>query len=153
MKWLKPNLGNHNEIRYTMSVLRIFDTFKGPIKIDTESITKPSTACGETVTEILKFIKKTNLLKGIKKESGYLPLSNKAGPNGPCTLSCLADLSALKKLKNKKVYQAIYMQLKNEISWLNMLGHDEHEGKTYDAVTIGLQDKFDKTRTISILDF
>jgi hypothetical protein len=33
-----------------------------------------------------------------------------------------------------------------------MKGHKPHEGKVYDAITIGLQDKFNKTRTISILD-
>jgi hypothetical protein len=33
-----------------------------------------------------------------------------------------------------------------------MQGHRPHEGQVFDAITIGLQDSFDKTRTISILD-
>jgi hypothetical protein len=99
-----------------MSVLRIFDTFKGPIKIDTESVTSPSTACSETIKDILKFINKTSLLKNISIEDGYLPLSNKAGPNGPCTLASLADLTALHKLPNKKVINAIETQIQKDIS-------------------------------------
>lgn len=33
-----------------------------------------------------------------------------------------------------------------------MNGHDPHYGEVFDAITVGLQDKFNKTRTISILD-
>lgn len=153
IRWLKPNLGDHDDVRYSMSILRVLDTFKGPINIDTKSITDPSDANEETIKDILLFIKRCNLLKDIKVLPGYLPLSNKAGPNGPCTLACLADLSAIKGLKNKKVYQAVRVQIKETLNWLNMDGHDTHEGKVYDAVTIGLQDKFDKTRPVSILDF
>jgi len=88
--------------------MRVTDTFRGTIVMDTSTITDKSTACPKLISEIKLFIKKTKILKEISiHKEGYLPLSNKAGPNGPCTLSCLADLTALKESKNLKLYQAI----------------------------------------------
>jgi len=114
-KWLKPNRGNKSELRYAFSVFRITDTFTGPINIDTKTITNPSTACPELLSEIKAFIAKSRLLKRFAdiedKETGYLPLSNKGGPNGPCTIAAIADLTALKNSKNKKLLKTIKLQM------------------------------------------
>jgi len=135
-------------------MMRITDTFKGTIVMDTSTITDKSTACPKLISEIKSFIKKTKILHNIPKhKKGYIPLSNKAGPNGPCTLSCLADLTALKRSKNTKLYKAIQTQLSETIPWLKMIGHDPVDFDVIEAKTIGISDKFCKTRLISIAEF
>jgi len=141
-------------MRYAFSMMRITDTFRGTVVMDTSTITDKSTACPMLVSEIKQFIKKTNILKDIPLHTqGYIPLSNKAGPNGPCTLSCLADLTALKNSKNKNLYKAIQKQLSETIPWIHMDTHDPVDFDVIEAKTIGIADKFCKTRLISIAEF
>jgi len=45
------------------------------------------------------------------------------------------------------------MQLSKTIPWLKMIGHDPVDFKVIEAKTIGIADKFCKTRLISIAEF
>merc|ERR1712129_496726 len=98
IKWLKPNLKDTNSRRYSNSVIRIIDLFIGKVDEDVSTITGKSTACQRRIYDILRYIEKCPLMKLLPKDiKNYLPLSNKAGPNGPCSVSALDDLTALLK--------------------------------------------------------
>ena len=73
--------------------------FKGDVDTNTDTITNTSTAIPEVLSELLKFIRNKSIL--VKRlpdlVDSSLILSNKAGPNGPATITCVEDVNALRK--------------------------------------------------------
>jgi hypothetical protein len=154
IKFLKPNLTSLNDMRYSLSIMRVIELFKGKTDKDTSTITDESTASPKTLHDIEKFISKCKWLKHIKPvDTGYLPMSNRAGPNGPASIAALADLTALRREENQNLLEAIKEQLKVTISWLNIDAHEEIEGEWQHSKLVFLADRACKTRVIAIADW
>jgi len=117
IKFMKPNRNDLNECRYSISIMRIIELFKDKTSSDTSTITDKSTADPILIQDIKEFISKCHWLKSIEPINvGYLPMSNRAGPNGPASISSIADLTALRQKENAELYDAIKQQLRVTIS-------------------------------------
>jgi hypothetical protein len=88
-----------NDKRYILSVLRIIDTFTGAPEIKINTITDQPHYEEDLVNDIIDYIPRWYLGKALKKrfkiQLGRPVLSNRAGPNGPCSLSMMLDLEAI----------------------------------------------------------
>jgi len=152
IKFLKPKARCLNGKRYAMSVIRIIELFRCKPANDTSTITDAPTYNKARVEDIIKFIPKSKILKKLPYTvlPSYLPLSNKAGPNGPATLSAVEDMTALRR--NPKQYYAVTTLLnQSNLSWLNFEAQAPLLGEFINAKTIFLSDKACKTRLISIM--
>lgn len=154
--FLKPDRKHVNSMRYSLSFIRLCEEFKLAPKYSTDTIILPSTANEELVEDIVSFVKTWDGIKFVPQlKPGNLVLSNKAGPNGPATISCLQDLAALRAPGNGKLLSSIQELLKISISWmdLNKYNTDDVLDKPKHSKLCLLQDKAGKTRIIAIADW
>jgi len=80
-------------------------------------------------------------------------LSNRAGPNGPASITCLKDLTALRADKDKTLYTTLRDYFDKMIPEIDM---EEYEDSTESGLIhsklVFLQDKACKTRVVAIAD-
>jgi hypothetical protein len=156
-KVLKPWKINSNspvdEIRYVMSVWRILDTFRCEPEYKVSTIITQTEPDKSLICEITDFIKSWQGMKllGSKPSKGYLIMSNRAGPNGPASVSCLEDLKPLRE--SKELYNSVKKLLRISVPGLNI---DTYEaptsGRTHSKLVL-LSDKACKTRVVAIADW
>jgi hypothetical protein len=136
-------------------MLRVLELIKLPPAYEVDTITSPSTANPKLVEEVREFILSWPGLKLLPDlEPGKLILSNKAGPNGPATRSCLEDLFALRARSNSSLLTAIQEMLKISIPWFDLKKYKTLEKSSkLSSKLVLLSDKFGKTRVIAIADW
>jgi len=152
INFLKPKLDDVNEIRYSLSVFRIIESFRSEPVYDVESITSDSTADENLIEEISCYIRSWDKLRLIPKlVPSQLVMSNKAGPNGPATISAIKDLTALRK--EPKLLDSIKQMLRISSTFIDLDSYQSHEGDYKSSKLVLLSDKACKTRTIAIADW
>lgn len=126
---------------YTNSFMRVIDLFQGPVDTSIDTVIKPSTAKKSALKGLLKFIRtKSRLVENLPNiEDSYLVMSNKAGPNGPATVTCVQDLNALRK--DPKLYYHVSEMIKmSNLKWLRMDNQPHMRGNFRHSKTAFLQD-------------
>lgn len=160
IRFLKPDRSDVNMVRYSLSVVRCWEEFTVEPVYDPSTITNESTANKELLQEICSFIDSWPGIKILPElKPGNFVLSNKAGPNGPATISCLYDLAALRQPGNEALLDSIEELLKTSISFIDLSKYDTSGVEPRSQRTLAhsklvlLRDKFGKTRTIAIADY
>ena len=153
IKFLKPNRRSIPEMRYVLSVWRIIELFKGKVDTNTSTIENTSTLKPHVLNELLKFIRnKSKLVKNLPdlKDSSLI-LSNKAGPNGPATITCIEDVNALRK--DPILYYHVSELIKHSnLTWLRMDVQPHMRGNFSHSKIVFLSDRALKTRVVAIAD-
>jgi hypothetical protein len=154
-KVLKPWWVDHTspicDIRYTMSIFRISEVFQCKPEYKVNSIIDSTNPKKDVMESIMNFISTWSSLQYMPKENkGYLIMSNKAGPNGPASVSCIDDLKPLRA--DPQLYSSVKSLLKVAIPWLDIDGYQEGTGKRHSKLVL-LADKACKTRVIAIGDW
>jgi len=161
IKWVKPDRTQRESVMYSLSILRIIESFTCEPSYDVSTITDPSTADPMLITEICNYIDSSpKILKVLPKElkGPEIVLSNKAGPNGPASISALDDLVALQQ-ELPSVLNLIEERLTRYGSdilpsdYLESLETKVGEKVYLHSKTVFLSDKACKTRVIAIADW
>lgn len=87
-----------------------------------------------------------------KLPSSQLVTSNKAGPNGPATITAIQDLTALRQ-NDQELLSNIKELLGLTAQGLDMDSYKSHEGSFKPSKLVLLSDKACKTRVIAIADW
>jgi hypothetical protein len=156
LSFLRPDLKDGNSIRYSLSVLRLIEEFRCKPEYLVDTIISNSNAKHEVLSEILEYIRgKPRILKVLPKEIGdpRLVLSNKAGPNGPASITCLQDLAALRQPGNETLYTYINNFIKDNVIKVDMDKYESPSGEWKHSKLVLLSDKACKTRVIAIADW
>lgn len=155
--FLKPDRSDVNMMRYSLSIMRCFEMFRLKPEYDPSTIINKSTANEELISDICSFIESWPGIKILPElKPGNLVLSNKAGPNGPATLSCLRDLTALRACEDNSLLSAITELLNYSVPFLQLSMYDSEMDSSKEPIhskLVLLEDKFGKTRTIAIADY
>jgi len=150
--WKISTKSSTDEIRYVMSVWRSIDLFRTSPKYEVETIVSQTQPDENLIDEITDFIKSWKGLKllGSKPDKGYLIMSNKAGPNGPASISCIHDLKPLRE--SPLLYINIQRLMNISVPGLIL---DDYKtptwGRTHSKLVL-LSDKACKTRVVAIAD-
>lgn len=142
-----------DKIRYIISFWRSIDLLRISPQYEVSTIVTKTTPDVNLMEDIKSFIKSWSGLKllGSKPSPGYLVMSNKAGPNGPATVSCLDDLHPLRE--SKDLYAAVEKLLHISVPDLRMDIYDDiTPGKQHSKLVL-LSDKAGKTRVVAIADW
>lgn len=153
ISFLKPDLNDVYSIRYSLSVMRIIEEFRCKPDYDVSTITDPSTADYKLINEIRGYIRNWWFIQHMPDlKPTKLVLSNKAGPNGPATMSCLQDLTGLSKdmrlagnIDELLSFSAPYLE--------HTMQYELPEGDFLNSKLVFLSDKACKTRIIAIADW
>jgi len=152
INFLKPKLDDVYEIRYSMSVFRIIESFRSKPEYKIDTIVDPSSADESLIDEISTFIRSWDKLKLIPQlVPSQLVMSNKAGPNGPATISAIKDLTALRK--EPLLLESISEMMKLTSPNIDMNSYKSHSGDFKSSKLVLLSDKACKTRVIAIADW
>jgi hypothetical protein len=122
---------------------------------EVSSITDPSSSDNEVVGEIMEYIRsKPKILKVLPTDLMYadLVMSNKAGPNGPASISCLKDLAGITQ-KAPHLLETIKRRIAKYAGMLNFDGYEIPSGEFLHSKLVLLSDKACKTRVIAIADW
>jgi len=155
LRFLKPDLNDVYNVRYSFSVMRIIESFRCKPDYSVSTITNKFSGSEELVNEISNYIHKWPIAKAMPKLGhSRLILSNRAGPNGPSTISCLKDLVAL-KLREPTVFTAVSIMLGKYFPYINMTDYKipKSPGNKLTGKLVLLSDKACKTRVIAIADW
>lgn len=153
--FLKPDRSDVNMVRYSLSIVRCWEEFRLIPEYDPSTITNESSADETLIAEICSFVDTWPGIKLLPElKPGNFVLSNKAGPNGPATLSCLKDLEALRQPGEGVLKDAVEELLKISIPFIDLSKYDTSSvQKSIHSKLVLLSDKFGKTRTIAIADY
>lgn len=141
-------------MRYSLSFLRIIELFKGRVDTDISTIEETSTASPVALKELLWFIRnKSKLVRRLPnlKDSSFI-MSNKAGPNGPATITCVQDINALRKDPSLYYHVSELIKLSN-LSFLRMDLQPHMKGNFQHSKIVFLRDRAMKTRVVAIADW
>lgn len=100
LNFIKPNKLSEDSMRYSLSVFRLIEEFRCTPSLDVSTIMDESTADRDLINDIIKYIEsRPKILEVLPEELGSpaIILSNKAGPNGPASISADKDLEALQQ--------------------------------------------------------
>jgi hypothetical protein len=151
--FLKPDVNNVYSVRYSLSVLRVIETFRCEPRYSVSTITDESTADQDLIEEISAFIRTIPFLRKFPKlGTSRLVMSNRAGPNGPATITAIKDLTALRQ-GDPGLLSNIKELLGLTVPHLNMESYKSHEGSFKASKLVLLSDKACKTRVIAIADW
>jgi hypothetical protein len=153
--YLKPTLEDKLSVMYSLSFIRIIEEFKMTPQYEVSSITDPSSSDKQVIGEITEYIRsKPKILKVLPTELMYadLIMSNKAGPNGPASISCLSDLAGLTQ-KAPELLETIKRRIEKYAGMLNFDGYEIPNGEFKHSKLVLLSDKACKTRVIAIADW
>jgi hypothetical protein len=117
-----------------------------------DTIEEASTANEELVEEISNYIRTWPMLKYIPRlgQSQFVS-SNRAGPNGPASITAIKDLTALRK--EPELLSAIRSMLSITSPYMDIDSYKSHEGDFKTSKLVLLSDKACKTRVIAIADW
>jgi len=154
IKFLKPNLEDIYSIRYSLSVMRIIDGFRCEPKYEVNTILESSKGDKSLIDEIKKYLPICPALRRFPKlgHSAFVN-SNKAGPNGPASVTAMRDLAAL--LQDPKLYDNIKQMMRITFPEFASVMHryKPHKGEWKHSKLVLLSDKACKTRVIAIADW
>jgi predicted transcriptional regulator len=156
LNFLKPDRDNRSSIMYTLSVLRLIEEFRSKPKYSVDTIIAPTKAKIDNLDEIKAYIRSNpRILKVLPKEpmEPRLFLSNKAGPNGPASITCLQDLTALRAEGSEALYSAINQFIKDNLVKVDVDKYENASGEFKHSKLVLLSDKACKTRVIAIADW
>jgi len=153
ISYLKPDVDDVYSIRYSFSVMRIIESFRCKPEYSVSTIIEESTADESLMDEIIEYFRSWSGLKLMPKMgSSQLVLSNKAGPNGPATLTLLQDLTALRQ-KEPELLCQVKALLDKTVPVLNTDDYKSHKGSFQASKLVLLSDKACKTRVVAIADW
>lgn len=157
IRFLKPDRNSRLSVMYTMSVLRLIEEFRCKPDYSVCTITAESSAKVDVLSDISDYIRSRPwLFRLLPKQLGEprLVLSNKAGPNGPASITCLKDLTALRASEDKTLYTTLRDYIKDVIPKVDMDKYkDSTESGLIHSKLVFLQDKACKTRVVAIADW
>ncbi|DAZ87243.1 TPA_asm: RNA-dependent polymerase [Proteus mito-like virus] len=150
--------GSTEDVRFLLSIFRTPEVLTLEPEIDIKNIEQePPKESWELLKEFKKWLPHWSGLKSLpsKPLPCGLILSNNAGPNGPATVTAMADLKALRDDEN------LCNNVKRLLS-LTKISEGELDIEQYSANTtakvkhsklVGLSDKYGKTRIVAIGDW
>lgn len=157
IRFLKPDRNVRLQVMYSMSVIRLIEEFRSKPEYLVDTIVSDSTA----KTEVLESI--SDYIKGQPEVLRYLPntlvephliLSNKAGPNGPASITCLQDLAALRSEGSEELYEQIKeFVMATNLRYVDTEKYESPKGEFKHSRLVLLSDKACKTRVIAIADW
>jgi hypothetical protein len=154
IRFLKPDRNDVYSVRYSFSVMRIIESFRCKPEYSVSTIIEESTADESLLNEICDYIRNWSFLRHIPKlGQTQLVLSNRAGPNGPASVSAIRDLTSLREEQNSELYSGIMELLSLTGSHLIPESYKSHEGVFQHSKLVLLSDKACKTRVIAIADW
>lgn len=157
IRFLKPDRSSRLSVMYTMSVLRLIEEFRCKPDYSISTITAESIAKLDILNDISDYIRsKPWIFRLLPKSLGKprLVLSNKAGPNGPASITCLKDLQALRSEEDKTLYTVLRDYIKDVIPKIDMDKYqDSDQSELIHSKLVFLQDKACKTRVVAIADW
>jgi hypothetical protein len=144
--------GELEDKRTVLSVWRVTESFRLKIDEDLSSITDPGVDTMYPILDQFKEFLRTWSGLSLLKDNPFPPrlvLSNKAGPNGPATLSAMKDLYSIKN-------EVFYNDIRRVSKIINLepdayLQVSNPDGKSHSKI-VALADKGGKTRLIAIAD-
>jgi len=152
ISFVKPDRNDAYHVRYSLSFFRIVDEFRCKPELDPSTIEDISTCDKLLMQDIISFIHKSSILQNLPKlEEGYCIMSNKAGPNGPATITAMRDLSAVKA--DRDLWRDITALMKISVPYINPHAYTPHQGEFKHSKLVLLSDKACKTRVIAIADW
>jgi hypothetical protein len=135
--------------------MRIIESFRMKPEYSVSTIIEESKADESLINEISEYIQTWSFLKHMPKLGpSKIILSNKAGPNGPATITAIEDLTALRQ-NEPELLAAIreaLVSFKPDLEEL-MDMYESHEGSFQASKLVLLSDKACKTRIIAIADW
>jgi len=154
IKYLKPVPNDVYSMRYSLSVMRVIESFRCLPEYSVSTITDKSTAKQSLVEEISSYIRTWKFLEQMPKlQPSTLVMSNRAGPNGPATITAIQDLTALRQ-REPELLSSIKEMLGLTIPHLDLDSYKSHEETGLIASKLVLlSDKACKTRVIAIADW
>lgn len=154
INFLKPKLDDVYSVRYSFSVMRIIESFRMKPEYSVNTIIEESKADENLINEISDYIQTCPVVKLIPPlGQSTLVMSNKAGPNGPASITAIQDLTAL-RLHEPELLQSIKQLMVYTIPGFNTEHYKSHEDKGFKASKLVLlSDKACKTRVIAIADW
>lgn len=153
IRFLKPALDDVYSIRYSFSVMRIIESFRCEPEYSVSTITDESTADESLMEEIVSYIRNWSFIGKIPKlRPTPLILSNKAGPNGPATITAMCDLTALRQ-HEPDLLESIDKLLEITSPSVYPAQYQSVEGSFQASKLVLLSDKACKTRFIAIADW
>jgi hypothetical protein len=154
--FIKPVVDDVYSIRYSFSVMRIIETFRCEPKYSVSTITDNSLADEDLLKEITDYIHNWSFLRHMPKLGpSQLVMSNRAGPNGPASITAIQDLSALRH-REPELLESVkeLLLLCNSFLIPDAYSHMTHEDEGYIASKLVLlSDSACKTRVIAIADW
>lgn len=156
IRFLKPDRNIRIQVMYTMSALRLIEEFRCKPKYLVSTITADSDAKQDLLNEITAYIRgNPRILKVLPKElmEPRLVLSNKAGPNGPASITSLQDLAALRLPGNEELYEEVREFIKDNLLKVDVDKYESPSGEFINSKLVLLSDKACKTRVIAIADW
>jgi hypothetical protein len=146
--------GSPSQKRAVVSLFKIVDNLTVEPKMDTTSITAPST--GVIPPEMVKYAEDFNGIRKYSESYTNIHLSSKAGPNGKATICRIKDLQALSS--EPEILQALCnLHSASGIGvWLKeVVNRKKHfDDGIYRSCKLSLiRDKAGKTRVIAIGDY
>ena len=153
--YLKPRKSDRSSMMYSLSFIRVIEEFRCKPEYNISTIIEPSTADQSLIGEIVDYIRsKPKIIRVLPNTLWYarLVLSNKAGPNGPASITCLQDLKALAD-KLPDLLEAIKQRIAKYAGQLNFEGYKLPDGEYKHSKLVLLSDKACKTRVIAIADW
>jgi len=151
--WKITTNSQDDKLRYVYSVWRLLDILTVKSEYDVSTITNECTANMDVISDITQFMKSWKVLKGLgdAPDRGRMLLSNKAGPNGPATMTSLVDLGVLKK--DPILYKAISSLISKTIIGMRLDDFKPEPGGVTHSKLVLLDDKAYKVRQVAIADY
>jgi len=153
IRFLKPDINDVYSMRYSLSFMRIIDTFRCKPEYIVSTITNESSARTKYVQEITKFIQTWPGIKLLPELGRGRPvMSNRAGPNGPATYTALEDLAALQQ--DPELYSSVKKLLSISTPYFFPESYEtSHFKDKKHSKLVLLSDIACKTRVIAIADW
>lgn len=153
ISFLKPTVDDVYSARYSFSVMRIIESFRVKPEYSVNTILDKSTADESLIEEISEYIQNWSFLKHMPQIApSQLVMSNRAGPNGPATITAIKDLTALRQ-HEPELLTHIKELLGLTVPHLNMDSYKSHEGSFQASKLVLLSDNSCKTRIVAIADW
>jgi hypothetical protein len=154
ISFIKPRLDDVYSIRYSLSVFRIIESFRSKPEYKVDTIITESTSDKGLVDEISDYIRNWSQLSKVPKlKPPRLVMSNKAGPNGPATISAIKDLTALRSEPGLLSSINEMFAIVDPNTFIKTSSYKSHPGTYLSSKLVLLSDKACKTRVVAIADW
>jgi len=139
--------------KYVLSIWRSIDVLRCEPEYKVDTIVCQTQPDLDLIDDITKFLKTWKGMKVLpsRPSQGYLVMSNKAGPNGSASVSCIDDLGPLKS--STMLYKSVKELLRISVPGLNPDNYKTTTSGKYHSKLVLLPDKACKTRVVAIADW